>query len=218
MRRHACRRRLRRAGDARRGTAFERVSGWLFFKIFNALSDHPIPVNLVTVRLMRRRYVEALLAHRERETMIAGLWALTGFRQEAAPVTKAIERARPPTVCGRKMAAAGGLDHVVQRPAAGDDLLSRAGALADWRRWRRCTWSCDGCSSASRLPGWPSLIVSVWMLGGLMLICLGIIGIYLSRVFIETKQRPYTIVRHIYERADQAVFADDSANGRTVLR
>ena len=68
------------------------------------------------------------------------------------------------------------------------------------------------------LPGWPSLIVSVWMLGGLMLICLGVIGIYLSRVFIETKQRPYTIIRHIYERADQGVFADDSADGRTVLR
>jgi putative glycosyltransferase len=50
------------------------------------------------------------------------------------------------------------------------------------------------------LPGWPSLIVSVWMLGGLMLICLGIIGIYLSKIFIETKQRPYTIVRQIYER------------------
>ena len=55
------------------------------------------------------------------------------------------------------------------------------------------------------LPGWPSLIVSVWMLGGLMLFCLGIIGIYLSRVFIETKQRPYTIVSHIYERADHGV-------------
>ena len=40
------------------------------------------------------------------------------------------------------------------------------------------------------LPGWPSLIVSVWLLGGLMLVSLGIIGIYLSRIFIETKQRP----------------------------
>jgi putative glycosyltransferase len=50
------------------------------------------------------------------------------------------------------------------------------------------------------LPGWPSLIVSIWMLGGLMLICLGIIGIYLSKIFIESKQRPYTIVRQVYER------------------
>ena len=68
------------------------------------------------------------------------------------------------------------------------------------------------------LPGWPSLIVSVWMLGGLMLICLGIIGIYLSRVFIETKQRPYTIVSHIYERADQRHRRDDLQTVGTVLR
>ena len=55
------------------------------------------------------------------------------------------------------------------------------------------------------LPGWPSLIVSVWLLGGLILACLGIIGIYLSKIFIETKQRPYTIVRSVHERtADPA--------------
>ena len=55
------------------------------------------------------------------------------------------------------------------------------------------------------LPGWPSLIVSVWLLGGMILACLGIIGIYLSKIFIETKQRPYTIVRNVYERtADPA--------------
>ena len=50
------------------------------------------------------------------------------------------------------------------------------------------------------LPGWPSLIVSIWLLGGLILACLGIIGIYLSKIFIETKQRPYTIVRSVHER------------------
>ena len=47
------------------------------------LSDHPIPENLLTVRLMTRRYVTALLAHRERETIDRGLWAFTGFQQVA---------------------------------------------------------------------------------------------------------------------------------------
>jgi putative glycosyltransferase len=67
------------------------------------------------------------------------------------------------------------------------------------------------------LPGWPSLIVSVWLLGGLILACLGIIGIYLSKVFIETKQRPYTIVRHVYERAPEHTLPD-SREGRALLR
>jgi len=50
------------------------------------------------------------------------------------------------------------------------------------------------------LAGWPSLIVSVWLLGGLTLLSLGVIGMYVSKVFIETKQRPYTIVRETYDR------------------
>ncbi|MEJ2650116.1 MAG: glycosyltransferase [Sedimentisphaerales bacterium] len=49
------------------------------------------------------------------------------------------------------------------------------------------------------LSGWPSLIVSVWLMGGLTLFCLGLIGIYLSKIFIETKQRPYAIIEDIYD-------------------
>lgn len=50
------------------------------------------------------------------------------------------------------------------------------------------------------LSGWPSLIVSVWLLGGLTIFCLGVIEIYLSKIFMETKDRPYTIIRKIYGR------------------
>jgi putative glycosyltransferase len=47
------------------------------------------------------------------------------------------------------------------------------------------------------------LIVSVWFLGGLTIFSLGVIGIYLSKVFMETKDRPYTIVRAEYSRAQE---------------
>jgi putative glycosyltransferase len=48
------------------------------------------------------------------------------------------------------------------------------------------------------LEGWASLIVSIWLLGGITIFCLGVIGIYLSKIFIEVKQRPYTIVKEVY--------------------
>jgi putative glycosyltransferase len=54
------------------------------------------------------------------------------------------------------------------------------------------------------LTGWPSLIVSVWLLGGLTIFCLGVIGIYLSKVFMEVKPRPYTVVRQLYDRTAQS--------------
>ena len=45
-------------------------------------------------------------------------------------------------------------------------------------------------------------LASIWMLGGLMILFLGVIGIYLSKMFLEIKQRPYTIIRRIYGARD----------------
>src|SRR5882672_4176942 len=49
----------------RKGQLFERISGAIFFKVFNLLSTHPLAPNLITARLMSKRYVSALLEHRE---------------------------------------------------------------------------------------------------------------------------------------------------------
>jgi putative glycosyltransferase len=49
------------------------------------------------------------------------------------------------------------------------------------------------------LQGWPSLIVSIWFLGGVTLLALGTIGVYLAKVFSEVKQRPNTTIRQVYE-------------------
>lgn len=47
--------------------------------------------------------------------------------------------------------------------------------------------------------GWTSVIVSTWLLGGIIIFCLGIISIYLSIVFDEVKARPYVIVKGVHE-------------------
>ena len=52
----------------------------------------------------------------------------------------------------------------------------------------------------SLLQGWVSVMISVWFLGGMLIFCVGIIGIYISKIFIETKGRPYTIVRKLHGR------------------
>jgi putative glycosyltransferase len=51
--------------------------------------------------------------------------------------------------------------------------------------------------------GWTSLMVSIWVLGGMIISFIGIIGIYLAKIFSETKQRPYVIVRDIYGKSKQ---------------
>jgi putative glycosyltransferase len=49
------------------------------------------------------------------------------------------------------------------------------------------------------IEGWASILASVWLIGGLIIFILGIIGIYLSKLFLEIKNRPLTIVKAIHK-------------------
>lgn len=200
----------------RRGGVVERLSGWVYFKIFNLISDVPIPVNVVTVRLMTRRYVDALLQHRERETIIAGLWAITGFAQHAVTVTKGENRGSSYSLAHKIAILVNSVTSFSDRPLIAIFYLGVAiGLLAATAATYLVV---QRLFFGVALPGWPSLIVSVWMLGGLMLGSLGIIGIYVSRIFIETKQRPYTIVRQVHERPARPAARSDTHDGRALLQ
>lgn len=180
----------------RKGKAFERISGSLFFTVFNLFSTHPIPPNHVTARLMTRSYVDALVRHQESEFIMSALWALTGFEQVPIIVTKHHKAASSYNL-RRKVA------HVVNAITSSSDkplvlifylgcfilLISSIAALN--LIVRKLVFGV-------LLQGWASLIVSLWLLGGITIFCLGVIGIYLAKIFNEVKRRPYTIVKRVY--------------------
>lgn len=74
--------------ETRKGNWFERWSGEAYYTAFNYLANINHPRNIVTARLMSRRYVNALLQFREREMVISCLWVITGFKQCPRPVKK----------------------------------------------------------------------------------------------------------------------------------
>ena len=182
----------------RKGDWFERSTGAVYFGIFNTLLDQPLPKNVVTARLMTDRYVRSLVQHRDREICMAGLWVLTGFEQIPIPVNKLSRGRTTYSVRKRISVLVNSVTSFSNRPLVyifylGCVIMSMA-ALAGFylivRAFRR----------GFGVPGWPSLIVSIWFLGGLTIFCLGVIGIYVAKVFMETKDRPYTIVRAEYSR------------------
>jgi putative glycosyltransferase len=195
----------------RKGKLFERVSGAIFFKLFNALSTHPLPQNLISARLMTWKYVQALVEHRERETLIAGLWVLTGFKQVALPVEKSGDS--PTTYSFRRKVSdfVNAVTSFSSKPLVlifylGCFILLLSTVAALDLIIRKLFFG-------ALLVGWASLIISIWLLGGLTIFCLGIIGIYLSKIFIEVKQRPYVIVKDIYEHSPGTNDAAIRANG-----
>jgi putative glycosyltransferase len=66
--------------------------------------------------------------------------------------------------------------------------------------------------------GYASLIVSIWFLGGLTLFSIGIVGVYLAKVFTETKNRPYTVIRAEYGTPEVDEGAGTPAADAAVLR
>jgi len=183
--------------EKRKGRLFERITGSLYFKVFNLLSTHPIPPNHITARLMTREYVTALMRHQEREFVMSGLWALTGFDQ--VPIT-----VRKHHKAGTTYGLRGKISHLVNaitsfssKPLVlifylGCFILLVSSIAAVDLIIRKILFG-------TLLEGWASLIVSIWLLGGLTIFCLGVIGIYLSKIFIEVKQRPYTIIKQVFE-------------------
>src|ERR1051325_9753130 len=181
----------------RKGNYFERITGALFFKVFNLLSTHPIPVNHLTARLMTRNYVTALLRHREREFVLSGLWVLTGFNQIPIAVTKHHQSTSTYGLRQKVAHLVNAITSFSSKPLVvifylGCVISLLASIAAIDLMVRKIIFG-------TLLEGWASLIVSIWLLGGMTIFCLGLIGIYISKVFIEVKQRPYTIVRELYD-------------------
>ena len=180
----------------RKGNLFERMTGNMFFKIFNLMSPHQIPANHLTARLMKRKYVSALLLHREREFVLSGLWVLTGFNQLPMSVQKHHQSASTYSLRQKVSHLVNAITSFSNRPLVLifylGCFISLVSAIAAIDMIVR------KILFGTLLEGWASLIVSIWFLGGLTIFSLGVIGIYLSKVFIEVKQRPYTIVKDVY--------------------
>lgn len=179
----------------RRGKLRERLSGALFYKFMDIISRSDYPRDVVTARLMTKRYVSALLQHHEREIFIVNLWHITGFKQITCNVQKHSTSHSTYTL-QKKMS------HVLNAVTSYETPLV-------WIFYMGCLISITAFSYIifliinwlvikNTLTGWTSLIVSIWLVGGLIITVLGFIGIYLSLIYLEVKQRPLTIVRDVF--------------------
>jgi putative glycosyltransferase len=182
----------------RKGGWFERSSGALFYWLFNRLSPVRVTANQTTARLMTRRYVRSLLRFREREIFLIGLWALAGYEQVPLSVVKGSSGQTTYTLRRKLSVLVNSITSFSNLPLAGIfycGLAISAAALC-YLVFLVVKWSLQ----EEPVVGWTSVIASIWLLGGMMISFLGVIGIYLSKMFAETKRRPYTLVREVWRK------------------
>lgn len=189
-----------------------RVPSILFYKMLHLFTHIDIPSNITTVRIMSRRYVDSLLLHRESEIYIAGLWAITGFYQSPRTVTK-IHKGKTSYTLSRKLSIF--VNSMVSFSSAPLVGIFICGITISFLASLYICWLViNRTLLAHTLSGWTSVMASVWLLGGINVAFIGVIGIYLAKIFSETKRRPYTIVRAVYTRTGEA----EAAKGASLLR
>jgi putative glycosyltransferase len=182
--------------EARRGGIVERATGALFFTLVAALSDQPLPRNLITSRLMAGEYVSALVRHRDREFLIAHLWQVSGFRQQALVVKKL---SRSPSTYSVRQRMELAVKHVTTTSTRLLYFVLYTGLLIFGISLGVIFYYLARYfTSGVGVNGFTSQIISIWFLGGLITLILGILGIYLANIMAETKRRPYTIIRRIH--------------------
>jgi len=181
----------------RKGGYFEQFTGKLFYRVFSFFTGIKQPDNIVTARLMSRRYVDALLLHREREINIGGLWIITGFKQCHQTVHKHSSSSTTYSL-SRKFS------HFVNAVTSFSSLplvfTFYSGLFISITAVAYISYLIIRYLFIAAPPdGYTSLIASIWFFSGLIIFFIGVQGVYIAKLFSEVKQRPYTIVRHVYK-------------------
>jgi putative glycosyltransferase len=179
----------------RKGRLIERFGGHLAWKFVNLFLPVKIPHSHSTVRLMTRDYVNALVLHKENKTAIGGLWVMTGFKQKGVDFEKG-SRGQTSYSMGRRLVAL--LDSITSFSELPLFIVFYIGCAVIFVSMVLGVFLIIRRLNGHLLEGWASTIVLISFFGGLTVFSVGVVGLYVSRIFIETKGRPYTLIRKIH--------------------
>ena len=177
----------------------KRISAEAFYKLFNRITSVPIPPDTGDFRLLDRKVVDALLTFPERNRFMKGLFAWVGFKQTGVPFVRK-PRVQGKTAWNTWKLINFAIDGVTGFSTIPLRMWSFVGAFISLIGF---TYSLFLIIRTLILgidvPGYASLMVTVLFLGGVQLLCLGMLGEYMGRLYMETKGRPIYIVSRIYE-------------------
>lgn len=193
----------------RRETLRRRFAYKVFYRVLARLADVQIPLDSGDFCVMDGAFVERLNALPERLRFVRGLRAWLGGRQERVPVDRDARRHGEPQYSFAKLVrlALDGLFSFSDAPlrmaslvGAFISLLAFAGAILV------VVWKAMGLLPSGA--GLATIALSVFFLGGLQLLTIGILGEYISRIFREVKARPVAVVAEVISHSSPHVQPD----------
>jgi polyisoprenyl-phosphate glycosyltransferase len=183
-------------GEQKSLSISKKITSGLFYNLVNKLSSVEIKPGVADFRLLDRKVVDALKQFNENYIFLRGLIPWMGFSQTSVHFEPAERLSGQTKYSFIRMLrlALDGITSFSNRPlylsiAIGSVIAGLAFLYGIYAVYVHLF-------TEDALPGWTSITASVLFIGGIQLIMLGIIGIYLGKLFIENKKRPNYIVRH----------------------
>jgi glycosyltransferase involved in cell wall biosynthesis len=176
-------------------TAFKRITAEGFYKFMKVLGVDTV-FNHADYRLMSRRALEALSQYREVNLFLRGMVPLVGYSSSVVTYERRERFAGVSKYPFKKMLALAfdGITSLSVKPirmitALGFVIFLLSVIMLLYALISKWTGHADS--------GWTSILASIWMIGGIQLLCLGVIGEYIGKIYNETKQRPRYIIEKI---------------------
>lgn len=191
-------------------TWFKRVTAQTFYRLMRKLGANVV-YNHADCRLLSRRVLEELARYEERNLFLRGIIPMIGF-----PATKVYYN-RSPRFAGvskypfKKMLSFA-FDGITSLSVTPIRLITVVGLLVF------LVSIVVGCYALVRdllghaVTGWTSLMLSIWVIGGIQLMCLGLIGEYIAKIYKETKKRPKYHVETTLQDKSAATKATGDSN------
>ena len=182
--------------DRSSDSVFKRASALSFYRLIRALGVESV-YNHADFRLLSRRAVDALQDFREVNLFLRGIVPLIGFRSAVVYYTRTERLAGVSKYPFRKMFGLA-MEAVTSFSVVPLRLISALGILVFLFSVGMGAWTVGIRLFTERaVPGWTSTLLPIYLLGGLQILCVGILGEYLGKVYQETKQRPRYIIEKV---------------------
>ncbi len=173
-------------------TFFKRFTAESFYKFMNAMGAEVV-YNHADFRLMSSRVLQELANYREVNLFLRGLVPLIGFKSCSVYYERAERFAGESKYPLKKMIsfAVNGITSFSTKPLK---MITNLGIIMSVISICAFIWAFIVKITGLSVHGWSSTMCSIWLIGGLQLFCLGIIGEYIGKIYSEVKQRPRFII------------------------
>ena len=174
-------------------SAFKKISSNIFYKFINSISDTRIEANGPDFKAFNRKVLNSILKFKEKELFLRGIFSWIGFKSTTLTFQA------PARLHGNTKYSLGKLMRFALKGTTsfGFKPLRIAlllGTFISLTAFAFAVFALVAYFKGATVPGWASLIIGIMLLGGTQLLAIGLIGEYISSLFIEVKNRPVYLI------------------------